>query len=93
MFMESSGFEYKVSTEKAYSTDSNLLDATHEAKDLESLEKGIKIVNPIMSVAFWCDNVQIAREKVTVCFKEGYPTALNEVTYDAVEFDAHSEPD
>jgi argininosuccinate synthase len=29
------GAHYKMSTEKAYSTDSNLLGATHEAKDLE----------------------------------------------------------
>ncbi len=85
-FMRQSGFEYKMSAEKAYSTDSNLLGATHEAKDLESLESGIKIVNPIMGVAFWRDDVQIAREEVTIRFEEGRPTALNGVEYkDAVE--------
>jgi argininosuccinate synthase len=85
-FMRQSGFEYKMSAEKAYSTDSNLLGATHEAKDLESLESGIKIVNPIMGVAFWRDDVQIAKEEVTVRFEEGRPTALNGVAYsDAVE--------
>src|SRR6201986_2261667 len=52
-FMHRSGFAYKMSAEKAYSTDSNLLGATHEAKDLESLDSGITIVNPIMGVPFW----------------------------------------
>ncbi|MGN6652765.1 argininosuccinate synthase [Trinickia sp.] len=85
-FMRQSGFEYKMSAEKAYSTDSNLLGATHEAKDLESLESGIKIVNPIMGVAFWRDDVQIAKEEVTIRFEEGRPTALNGVEFtDAVE--------
>ncbi|MEK6382569.1 MAG: argininosuccinate synthase, partial [Burkholderia gladioli] len=67
-FMNKAGFGYKMSAEKAYSTDSNLLGATHEAKDLESLESGIKIVNPIMGVAFWRDDVKIAAEEVTVRF-------------------------
>ncbi len=85
-FMRRAGFEYKMSAEKAYSTDSNLLGATHEAKDLESLESGIKIVNPIMGVAFWRDDVQIAKEEVTVRFEEGRPVALNGVAFtDAVE--------
>ncbi|MGA3252363.1 MAG: argininosuccinate synthase [Paraburkholderia sp.] len=85
-FMRQSGFEYKMSAEKAYSTDSNLLGATHEAKDLESLESGIKIVNPIMGVAFWRDDVQIAKEEITIRFEEGRPVALNGVQYtDAVE--------
>ncbi|ACC74576.1 argininosuccinate synthase [Paraburkholderia phymatum] len=85
-FMRQSGFAYKMSAEKAYSTDSNLLGATHEAKDLESLESGIKIVNPIMGVAFWRDDVQIAKEEVTVRFEEGQPVALNGKTFpNAVE--------
>ncbi|RKO10304.1 argininosuccinate synthase [Burkholderia mallei] len=84
-FMRQAGFEYKMSAEKAYSTDSNLLGATHEAKDLESLESGIKIVNPIMGVAFWCDDVKIDKEEVTIRFEEGRPVALNGVEYkDAV---------
>jgi len=85
-FMRQSGFEYKMSAEKAYSTDSNLLGATHEAKDLESLDSGVKIVNPIMGVAFWRDEVKIAKEEVTIRFEEGRPVALNGVEYaDAVE--------
>ncbi len=76
-FMQKAGFAYKMSAEKAYSTDSNLLGATHEAKDLEHLDSGIKIVNPIMGVAFWREDVQIKPEAVTVRFEEGMPVALN----------------
>src|SRR5574343_1363157 len=76
-FMQKAGFGYKMSAEKAYSTDSNLLGATHEAKDLELLNSGIKIVNPIMGVAFWREDVQIKAETVTVRFEEGLPVALN----------------
>ena len=76
-FMRRSGFAYKMSAEKAYSTDSNLLGATHEAKDLEQLSSSIRIVEPIMGVAFWRDDVAVAREEVTVRFHEGWPVALN----------------
>src|SRR6201998_4638967 len=64
--LQRSGFAYKMSTEKAYSTDSNMLGATHEAKDLEHLSTSIKIVAPIMGTAFWRDDVEIQREQVTV---------------------------
>lgn len=85
-FMTASGFAYKMSAEKAYSTDSNLLGATHEAKDLEFLNAGMKIVQPIMGVAFWRDDVAIKREEVSVRFEEGRPVALNGVEYaDPVE--------
>ncbi len=76
-FMQSAGFAYKMSAEKAYSTDSNLLGATHEAKDLEHLASGIKIVQPIMGVAFWKEDVLVKPEEVTVRFEEGQPVALN----------------
>jgi argininosuccinate synthase len=66
-----------MSAEKAYSTDSNMLGATHEAKDLEHLNSGIRIVNPIMGVAFWRDEVEVRREEVTVRFEDGQPVALN----------------
>ncbi|MBP6718275.1 MAG: argininosuccinate synthase [Rhodoferax sp.] len=81
-FMTAHGFGYKMSAEKAYSTDSNMLGATHEAKDLEFLNSGMKIVNPIMGVAFWKDDVEVKREEVTVRFEEGRPVALNGVVYD-----------
>src|ERR1700678_3878867 len=72
-FMRASGFEYKMKAEKAYSTDSNLLGATHEAKDLEHLSTSIKIVAPIMGTAFWRDDVEIPREQVAIRFEEGLP--------------------
>ncbi|HEY2628405.1 MAG TPA: argininosuccinate synthase [Usitatibacter sp.] len=71
------GFDYKMSTEKAYSTDSNILGATHEAKDLEFLDKGLAIVNPIMGVAFWREDVAVKPEKVTIGFDQGRPVSLN----------------
>jgi argininosuccinate synthase len=71
-----------MSVEKAYSTDSNMLGATHEAKDLEFLNSGMKIVQPIMGVAFWRDEVEVKREEVTVRFEEGRPVALNGKTFD-----------
>ena len=80
-FMTANGFGYKMSAEKAYSTDSNMLGATHEAKDLENLNSGIQIVNPIMGVAFWKDEVVVKRETVTVRFEEGQPVALNGETF------------
>lgn len=80
-FMTAHGFAYKMSAEKAYSTDSNMLGATHEAKDLEHLSSGIRIVNPIMGVAFWREDVAIKAEEVTVRFEEGLPVALNGIEY------------
>ncbi|HZC96625.1 MAG TPA: argininosuccinate synthase, partial [Bradyrhizobium sp.] len=80
-FMTASGFAYKMSAEKAYSTDSNILGATHEAKDLEQLDSGIKIVNPIMGVPFWRDDHIVKAEKVAVRFAEGQPVALNGRTF------------
>src|SRR5881296_3726889 len=65
-YMQRAGLSYRMSTEKAYSTDSNLLGATHEAKDLEYLNNGIKIVEPIMGVAFWRDRVEVRPETVSV---------------------------
>src|SRR4026209_2569787 len=80
-YMRRAGFEYKMSADKAYSTDSNILGATHEAKDLERLDTGIKIVQPIMGVAAWRDAVPVNREEVTIQYDEGQPIALNGITY------------
>ena len=80
-YMERAGFAYRMSVEKAYSTDSNLLGATHEAKDLEELSASVKIVAPIMGVAFWREDVKVKPEAVTVRFEEGQPVALNGMTY------------
>ena len=85
-YMQRAGLDYKMSTEKAYSTDSNILGATHEAKDLEQLDTGITIVEPIMGVASWRENVAVKPEEVTITFEHGVPVALNGQTFgDAVE--------
>ncbi len=85
-YMTRAGFAYRMSAEKAYSTDSNILGATHEAKDLEQLNTGIKIVEPIMGVASWRDDVMVKREEITVRYEEGQPAALNGISYkDAVQ--------
>jgi argininosuccinate synthase len=80
-FMTAHGFAYKMSAEKAYSTDSNILGATHEAKDLEDLNTGIQIVNPIMGVPFWREDCVVKAERVVVRFVEGQPVALNGQTF------------
>ena len=82
-FLIANGFDYKMSVEKAYSTDSNMLGATHEAKDLEHLNSGIRIVNPIMGVAFWKPEVEVKAEEITIRFEEGQPVALNGQTFDS----------
>ena len=85
-FMQKAGFEYKMSAEKAYSTDSNLLGATHEAKDLEHLSSSMRIVVPIMGVASWRSDVDVKPEEVSVTFHEGTPVTLNGKDFpDAVE--------
>jgi argininosuccinate synthase len=81
-YMNKAGFAYRMSTEKAYSTDSNILGATHEAKDLEFLNKGITIVQPIMGVASWREDVDVKPETVSVRFDEGRPVALNGTPYE-----------
>ncbi len=80
-YLIANGFDYKMSVAKAYSTDSNLLGATHEAKELEFLDQGMHIVQPIMGVAFWKDAVKVERETVRVRFEEGVPVALNGRTF------------
>ncbi|HWV24150.1 MAG TPA: argininosuccinate synthase, partial [Thermomicrobiales bacterium] len=80
-YLTNAGFDYKMSAEKAYSTDSNMLGATHEAKDLEYLDKNILIIDPIMGVPFWKDDVAIPFEEVTIRFEEGLPIAINGRTF------------
>jgi argininosuccinate synthase len=80
-YMRRAGLPYKMSAEKAYSTDSNILGATHEAKDLERLDTGIRIVEPIMGVPFWRADESIGAEEVSIRFEEGHPVALNGMTF------------
>ena len=81
-FLVNNGFEYRASKEKAYSTDANILGATHEAKDLEFLDRGMHIVEPIMGVKFWDSTVSIETEQVSITFSEGMPTAINGKIFD-----------
>ncbi len=76
-YLEAAKLPYRMGTEKAYSTDANVLGATHEAKDLERLDKGMHIVNPIMGVAHWKPETVIAPETVTVGFERGLPATLD----------------
>jgi argininosuccinate synthase len=80
-YLVSLGLPYRMGTEKAYSTDANLLGATHEAKDLEYLDKGMRIVSPIMGVPFWRPEIEVAAEEVTVSFEQGAPTRLSSTRY------------
>src|SRR5260221_181753 len=79
--LQKANLPYRMSLEKAYPPDSNIWGATHEAKDLELLEKNVKIVEPIMGVPFWRDDTPVKPETVTVQFEEGVPVALNGRTF------------
>ena len=72
---------YRDSVEKAYSTDANILGATHEAKQLENLDSSLEIVAPIMGVKYWDSSVKIDSEDVTVEYKNGRPVAINGKTF------------
>src|SRR5213594_1788794 len=80
-YLNRAGLAYRMSAEKAYSTDSNILGATHEAKDLERLDTGITIVEPIMGVPFWREEVGVSPETVTLRYDEGRPVAINGHTF------------
>jgi argininosuccinate synthase len=82
-FLQSQGLPYRDSVEKAYSTDANIWGATHEAKALEELGTSMDIVDPIMGVAHYRDDVGIAAETVTIGFHEGWPVAINGQEFDA----------
>ena len=75
-WLEAKGLPYGTSVEKAYSTDANMLGATHEAKDLEQLSTSMKIVEPIMGLAHWDPEVEIEPETVTVTFEHGVPVSI-----------------
>ena len=76
-WLDSHNLPYRDSTEKAYSTDANILGATHEAKSLELLDQSIEIVSPIMGVRFWDPTVKIDSEDVTIEFRQGFPVSIN----------------
>ncbi|MFM9082917.1 MAG: argininosuccinate synthase [Actinomycetota bacterium] len=76
-FLAERRLPYRASKEKAYSTDANIWGATHEAKLLEELDNGMDIVEPIMGVAHWRDDVAVAPETVSIRFHEGFPVAID----------------
>ncbi len=87
------GYPYRDATEKAYSTDANIWGATHEAKKLEYLDTGLDIIEPIMGIAAWRDDVDVPSEEVSVRFEAGRPVAINGVEYDdpvALVFEANA---
>jgi argininosuccinate synthase len=81
-WLEERGLPYRASAEKAYSTDANIWGATHEAKELERLDRSLRIVEPIMGVAHWDPSVEIEPEEVTIRFEEGWPVALDGARFD-----------
>lgn len=83
-FLSNHGFVYKMSKEKAYSTDSNMLGATHEAKDLENLKSSIYQVEPIMGTAFWQETTLIKPEILRIRFEEGIPIEINGTSYSSL---------
>ncbi|MDR0842713.1 MAG: argininosuccinate synthase [Acidobacteriota bacterium] len=83
--LESKGIEYKMSKEKAYSTDANIWGATHEAKLLEFLDQNMYLVEPIMGVPYWDASVEIKPERVKVAFEGGQPVSLNDEKLQPVE--------
>ncbi len=81
-FLIARDLPYRDSVEKAYSTDANIWGATHEAKALEELNRGMEIVAPIMGVNHWDKDVEIVEEDVTLTFEQGWPVSINGTTFD-----------
>jgi argininosuccinate synthase len=79
--LEKANLSFRMPKEKAYSTDSNIWGATHEAKDLEHLNKGLNIIEPIMGVASWRQDVQVKPETISVRFEEGVPVEINGASF------------
>jgi argininosuccinate synthase len=82
-WLKERGLPYRASTEKAYSTDANMLGATHEAKSLEFLNTSMEIVEPIMGVKHWDPAVEIADEDVSISFEQGRPVSINGKRFDS----------
>lgn len=58
-FLIDNGFDYTMSKKRAYSTNLNMLSATQKFKYLEYLHDGIKVIDPIMDITFWKEDVKI----------------------------------
>lgn len=83
-YLEGVGLPYPMGVEKAYSTDANALGATHEAKDLERLDRGMSLVSPIMGVPHWRGDVRIDPQTVTLTFAQGVPVAIDGRRFEAL---------
>jgi argininosuccinate synthase len=83
-YLEKAGLPYSMKAEKAYSTDSNMLGATHEAKDLERLDHGVNIVEPIMGVPSWRSDVAIEPERVRIHFERGVPVGIGDTRFSSL---------
>jgi argininosuccinate synthase len=81
-WLEERGLPYRASAERAYSTDANIWGATHEAKELERLDRSMQLVEPLMGVRHWDPAVDVEPEVVRVRFEEGWPVALNDARID-----------
>lgn len=81
-FLTSRGLPYRDSAEKAYSTDANILGATHEAKLLEQLSSSMEIVAPIMGIRHWDEGVSIKSEDVRITFHQGRAVGINGKDFD-----------
>lgn len=77
-WLNAHGIEYHMSAEKAYSSDNNMLGATHEAKDIEYLNTSQKILSPVFGVSHWLPDVEIETETVSITFEQGRPTKIND---------------
>jgi argininosuccinate synthase len=82
VWLEERGLPYKASVEQAYSTDANIWGATHEAKELERLDRSMRLVEPIMGVRHWDPAVDVRPEEVRIRLEEGWPAALNGTRFD-----------
>ena len=76
-WLQARSLPYRASKEKAYSTDANMLGATHEAKSLEFLNTPLEIVDPIMGLEHWDESLEIKAEEVSISFEQGRPAAIN----------------
>ena len=69
--------------EARYSTDANFLGLTHEAGDLEDVERSPYFVEPGMGVWPW--DAPDRHESVIVRWEEGVPVAINDETLDLLQ--------
>jgi argininosuccinate synthase len=77
-WLQARDLPYRDTKEKAYSTDANIWGATHEAKQLELLDNGMDLVEPIMGVRHWDAAVTVEPEEVTIRYEAGWPVSIDD---------------